>query len=162
MQITFREFIELAEGKKKKAKIERLKSAYLAGQEQAPRQIKNYGGITAPNSAAREDQIAAMMADSGGREVRKAKEKREREAKRAAKNILKQQQEGFSVKKTQKELEKQREDAKKRRQQEAEQRNNAARNAFRREGGMISYEKDPETGKVVRGRRTKDGFTPDT
>ena len=45
---------------------------------------------------------------------------------------------------------------------EAEQRNNAARNAFRHEGGMVSYEKDPKTGKVVRGRRTKDGFTPDT
>jgi hypothetical protein len=159
MQITFREFIELAEGKKKKAKIERLKSAYLAGQEQAPRQIKNYGGITAPNSAAREDQIAAMMRDSGGGAIRRAQKEKEKAAEKVAKRLL--NQEGFSVKKTQKELEKQREDAKKRRQQEAEQRNNAARNAFRREGGMISYEKDPETGKVVRGRRTKDGFTPD-
>ena len=55
---------------------------------------------------------------------------------------------------------KEREEAKKRIKKEAEQRNNVARNAFRREGGMISYEKGPD-GKVVRGRRTKDGFTPD-
>jgi len=78
--------------------------------------------------------------------------------KKAAKRLL--NQEGFSVKKTQQELEKQREEAKKRIKKEAEQRNNVARNAFRREGGMISYEKGPD-GKVVRGRRTKDGFTPD-
>lgn len=87
MSITFREFVELVEGKKKK-EIKRLKSAYLAGQEQAPRQIQNYGD-SAPNSEKRREQIAAMMRDSGGREVRKAKEKREREAERAAKNILK-------------------------------------------------------------------------
>ena len=49
MSITFREFVELVEGKKKEAKIERLKSAYLAGREQAPRQIQNYGD-SAPNS----------------------------------------------------------------------------------------------------------------
>ena len=92
MSITFREFVELAEGKKKKEKIEKietLKSAYLAGQEQAHRQIKNYGGITAPNSEARRLQVAAVMRDSGGGAVRKAKEKREKEAEKAAKNILK-------------------------------------------------------------------------
>ena len=88
MSITFREFVELAEGKKKKEKIKELENAYLAGREQAPRQIVNYGD-SAPNSEERRSQIAAMMANSGGREVRKAKEKREREAERAAKNILK-------------------------------------------------------------------------
>ena len=87
MSITFREFVELVEGKKKK-EIKRLKSAYLAGQEQAPRQIVNYGD-SAPNSPERQSQIAAMMRDSGGGAVRKAKEKREREAEKAAKNILK-------------------------------------------------------------------------
>jgi hypothetical protein len=59
-------------------------------------------------------------------------------------------------------LEKERKEAEQRKEQEAEQRNNAARNAFRHEGGMVSYEKDPKTGKIVRGRRTKNGFTPDT
>ena len=39
MSITFREFVELVEGKKKE--IKRLKSAYLAGREQAPRQAVN-------------------------------------------------------------------------------------------------------------------------
>ena len=87
MSITFREFVELVEGKKKK-EIKRLKSAYLAGQEQAPRQIVNYGD-SAPNSPERAAQVAAMMGDSGGGAVRKAKEKREREAEKAAKNILK-------------------------------------------------------------------------
>ena len=88
MLITFREFVELAEGKKKREKIERLKNAYLAGREQAPRKVEDYGD-SAPNSEQRRLQIAAMMANSGGREVRKAKEKREREAERAVKNILK-------------------------------------------------------------------------
>ena len=87
MSITFREFVELVEGTKKK-EIKILKSAYLAGQEQAPRQIVNYGD-SAPNSPERQSQIAAMMRDSGGGAVRKAKEKREREAEKAAKNILK-------------------------------------------------------------------------
>ena len=87
MSITFGEFIELVEGKKKK-EIKRLKSAYLAGQEQAPRQIVNYGD-SAPNSPERASQIEAMMANSGGGAVRKAKEKREKEAEKAAKNILK-------------------------------------------------------------------------
>ena len=95
MSITFGQFIELAEGKKKKEKkekkekIEGLKNAYLAGQELAPRQAVNYGGITAPNSEARRLQVAAMMRDSGGGAVRKANEKREKEAEKAAKNILK-------------------------------------------------------------------------
>jgi hypothetical protein len=40
MSITFREFVELAEGKKKREKIERLKNAYLAGREQAPDKLK--------------------------------------------------------------------------------------------------------------------------
>lgn len=91
MSITFREFVELVEGKKKKEKkekIEGLKNAYLAGREQATRQVVNYGD-SAPNSPERAAQVAAMMRDSGGGAVRKAKEKREKEAEKAAKNILK-------------------------------------------------------------------------
>ena len=87
MSITFGEFIELAEGKKKK-EIKRLKSAYLAGQEQAPRQIVNYGD-SAPNSPERAAQVAAMMRDSGGGAVKKAIKKREKDATKAAENILK-------------------------------------------------------------------------
>ena len=87
MSITFREFVELAEGKKKK-EIKRLKNAYLAGQEQAPRQIVNYGD-SAPNSPERASQIKAMMANSGGGAVRRAKENREKEAEKAAKKIVK-------------------------------------------------------------------------
>ena len=87
MSITFEQFIELVEGKKKK-EIKRLKSAYLAGQEQATRQVVNYGD-SAPNSPERASQIKAMMANSGGGAVRKAKEKREKDATKAAENILK-------------------------------------------------------------------------
>jgi hypothetical protein len=87
MSITFREFVELVEGKKKK-EIKRLKNAYLAGQEQAHRQIKNYGD-SAPNSPERASQIKAMMRDSGGGAVRRAQKEKEEAAEKAAKNILK-------------------------------------------------------------------------
>jgi hypothetical protein len=87
MSITFREFVELAEGKKKK-EIKRLKSAYLAGQEQAPRQIVNYGD-SAPNSPERAAQVAAMMRDSGGGAVRRAQKEKEEAAEKAAKKIVK-------------------------------------------------------------------------
>ena len=60
MSITFREFVELAEGKKKKEKIERLKSAYMAGQEQAPRQAVNIPAGE-PNSPDRAAAIKELM-----------------------------------------------------------------------------------------------------
>jgi hypothetical protein len=88
MSITFGQFIELVEGKKKKEKIEGLKNAYLAGREQATRQVVNYGD-SAPNSPERASQIKAMMANSGGGAVRRAKENREKEAEKAAKKIVK-------------------------------------------------------------------------
>jgi hypothetical protein len=87
MSITFREFVELIEGKKKK-EIKRLKSAYLAGQEQATRQVVNYGD-SAPNSPERASQIKAMMANSGGGAVRRAQKEKEEAAEKVAKNILK-------------------------------------------------------------------------
>lgn len=86
MSITFREFVEIVEGKKKELK--RLKSAYMAGQELSPRQAVNYGD-SAPNSPERKSQIAAMMRDSGGGAVKKAIKKREKDATKAAENILK-------------------------------------------------------------------------
>ena len=107
MSITFREFVELAEGKKKEAKIERLKSAYLAGREQAPRQIQNYGD-SAPNSPERKKQIAAMMRDSGGGAVKKAIKKREKDATKAAENILNQEGFSYGSKSFQQEFEKKR------------------------------------------------------
>jgi hypothetical protein len=154
---TFKEFLELAEGKKKE--IKRLKSAYIAGREQAAPQIVNYGD-SAPNSPERAAQIAAMMRDSGGGAVKKAIKQRVKQAEKVAKRLL--NQEGFSIKKTQKELEKKRKESEQRRSAEMQGLTSAARSAFRHGEGMISYEKGPD-GKVVRGRRTKDGkFTPDT
>ena len=164
MSITFREFVELAEGKKKKEKIKELENAYLAGREHAPRQAVNIPAGE-PNSQERSAAIKELLRyHSGGGAVRKAKEKREREAKRVAKNILKQQQEGFSYgsKSFQQELEKKREQEAEEKETQRQKNADSARNAFRHEGGMVSYEKDPKTGKIVRGRRTKNGFTPDT
>ena len=74
------------------------------------------------------------------------------------------QQEGFSYgsKDYQEKLEKNREEAKKKESKKMQGLTDAARFAFRHGEGIISYEKGPD-GKVVRGRRTKDGkFTPDT
>ena len=76
MSITFREFVELAEGKKKEAKIERLKSAYLIGRQQSTPKIVDYGGGE-PNSPEREAAIKNMMRNSGGGAVRKEIKKRE-------------------------------------------------------------------------------------
>jgi hypothetical protein len=160
MSITFREFVEILEGKKKKEKIKELKNAYLAGREQATPQIKNYGGITAPNSEARRLKVAAMMRDSGGGAVRRAQQEKEKAAKKAAKNILKQQQEGFSIKKSQEELEKKRKEAEKQKQQERQQRSSELYHERTRGPGMVSYEKD-ESGVVRRGRRKDGKFTPD-
>jgi hypothetical protein len=155
MSITFREFVELIEGKKKKAKIERLKSAYLAGQEQAPRQIQNYGD-SAPNSEARRLQVAAMMRDSGGGEVRKAIKKRENDATKAAENILKQQ-EGFSYgsKDFQQQLEKKNAEAKKKKEQERQQTSSDLYNERTRGRGIRSRSKGRD-GWIKNGV-----FTPD-
>ena len=84
--ITFNQFLTLIEGKKKE--IKRLKSAYLAGREQATPQIVNYGD-SAPNSPKRAAQVAAMMKMSGGGAVRKVIKQRENDAEKAAKKILK-------------------------------------------------------------------------
>jgi hypothetical protein len=155
MSITFREFVELAEGKKKREKIERLKNAYLAGREQAPRQIQNYGD-SAPNSEKRREQIAAMMRDSGGGAVRKATEKREKDATKAAENILKQQ-EGFSYgsESYQKELERKREEAKKKKEQERQQTSSDLYNERSRGRGIRSRSKGRD-GWIKNGV-----FTPD-
>jgi hypothetical protein len=155
MSITFREFVELIEGKKKKAKIEGLKSAYLAGREQAPRQIQNYGD-SAPNSPERQRQIKAMMRDSGGGAVKKAIKKRENDATKAAENILKQQ-EGFSYgsKSYQQELEKKNAEAKKKKEQERQQTSSDLYNERTRGRGIRSRSKGRD-GWIKNGV-----FTPD-
>ena len=160
MSITFREFVELAEGKKKDLK--RLKSAYMAGQELQPSPVLNIPAGE-PNSPERASAIKKLMQASGGGAVRSAIKKREKKAEKAAKNILKQQ-EGFSYgsKSFQQELEKKRKQEAEEKKTQRQKNADSARNAFRHEGGMVSYEKDPKTGKIVRGRRTKNGFTPDT
>ena len=160
MSITFREFVEILEGKKKDLK--RIKSAYMAGQELAPPQVMNIPAGE-PNSPERAAAIKELMRASGGGAVRKAIKEKEKKAEKAAKNILKQQ-EGFSYgsKSFQQELEKKRKQEAEEKETQRQKNADSARNAFRHEGGMVSYEKDPKTGKIVCGRRTKNGFTPDT
>ena len=158
MAITFREFVELVEGKKKKNKNlspnmppNVVPGTYHSTPEYTEYTLAPHTGPTKPFKKPKD--------------VTKAINKQGGTGAKAIKNVIKQreeQQEGFSIKNTQRELERKTKEAKERIKKEAEQRNNAARNAFRHEGGMVSYEKDPKTGKVVRGRRTKDGFTPDT
>ena len=156
MSITFREFVELVEGKKKeKKKLEGLKSAYLAGREQATPQIVNYGD-SAPNSPERAAQVAAMMRMSGGGAVKKAIKQRENDAKKAAKRIL--SQEGFSYgnKSYQQKLEKKRKETEERKRKEEEQRRRELYHERTRGRGIRAVHKG-KSGWI------KDGvFTPDT
>jgi len=149
---TFSQFI--AEGKKKKAKIERLKSAYLAGREEAPRQAVNYGD-SAPNSDERASQIKAMMANSGGGAVRRAIQQRDQKAEKAAKNILKQQ-EGFSYgsKSFQQQFEKERKQKEEEKQTQRQQNADSARRAFRTKG--VPFGDAKGKGHIVNGVKQYD------
>ena len=153
MSITFREFVELVEGKKKEAKIERLKSAYLAGQEQAPRQIQNYGD-SAPNSEKRREQIAAMMRDSGGGAVRKAIKKREKDATKAAENILNQEGFSYGSKSFQQEFEKKRKQEAEEKETQRQKNADSARRAFRTKG--IPFSDSKGKGHIVNGVKQYD------
>ena len=157
MSITFREFVEILEGKKKDLK--RLESAFMAGQQQAEPKIVNIPAGK-PNSPERDEAIRQLMRVSGGGAVRKAIKEKEKKAKKAAKNILNQQQEGLSIKKSQQELEKKRKEAEKQKQQERQQRSSELYHERTRGPGMVSYEKD-DSGVVRRGRRKNGVFTPD-
>ncbi len=151
---TFREFLELAEGKKKE--IKRLKSAYIAGREQAAPQIVNYGD-SAPNSPERASQIAAMMRDSGGGAVKKAIKQKEKQAEKTVKKLLKQQ-EGFSYgsKEYQKQLEKKRTEAKQNKEQERKKTSDALYSERTRGRGIRAVHKG-QSGYMKDGK-----FTPDT
>ena len=153
--ISFNQFLTLIEGKKKPKSLKTppnvVPGTYHSTPEYTEYTLAPHTGPTKPFKK-RKDVTKAINKQGGT-------------GAKAIENVIRQreqQHEGFSIKNTQRELERKRKEAKERIEKEAEQRNNAARNAFRHEGGMVSYEKDPKTGKVVRGRRTKDGFTPDT
>jgi hypothetical protein len=153
MSITFREFVELAEGKKKREKIERLKNAYLAGREQAPRKIVNYGD-SAPNSEERRSQIAAMMKDSGGGAVRKAIKKREKDATKAAENILNQEGFSYGSKSFQQEFEKKRKQEAEEKETQRQKNADSARRAFRTKG--IPFSDSKGKGHIVNGVKQYD------
>lgn len=84
--ITFGQFYNICEGKKSERKA--LVGAYLAGREQAPSQIVDYGS-SEPNSPERAAQIKAMMKDSGGSAIKKAQQQRLKTAVKAVKRIQK-------------------------------------------------------------------------
>jgi phosphate starvation-inducible protein PhoH len=153
MQRTFREFVELAEGKKKD--IKRLKSAYLAGQQQAAPQIVNYGD-SAPNSPERAAQIAAMMRDSGGGAVKKAIKKKEEQAEKAAKKLLKKEGFSYGSKSYQQELEKKRKEKENQRRQEMQQTSDQLYRERTRGRGIRAVHKG-QSGWMKDGK-----FTPDT
>ena len=165
--ISFNQFLTLIEGKKKPKSLKTPPNAVPGTYREDEEGNKEYTlaphtGPTKPfkKPFKKPKDVTAEINKQGGtgaKAIENVIKQREKELRK--KNKV---DEGFSIKNTQRELERKRKEAKERIEKEAEQRNNAARNAFRHEGGMVSYEKDPKTGKVVRGRRTKDGFTPDT
>lgn len=146
MSITFKEFVELIEGKKKDLK--RLKNAFMTGQELQPSPVLNIPAGE-PNSPERAAAIKKLMQASGGGAVLSAIKKRENKAEKAAKNILKQQQEGFSIKKSQEELEKKRKQEAEEKQTQRQQNADAARRAFRTKG--IPFSDAKGKGHIVNG-----------
>ena len=153
MSITFREFVEIVEGKKKKAKIEKLKIAYLAGREQAPSQIKDYGD-SAPNSEERRLQAAAVMRDSGGGAVRRAQKEKEEAAKKAAKRLLNQEGFSYGSKSFQQEWEKKRKQKAAEEETQRQQNADSARRAFRAKG--IPFIDEKGKGHIVNGVKQYD------
>lgn len=85
--ITFREFLDLVEGKKKE-EIKRLAHAYLAGRQQSTPQVVDYGD-SAPNSPERAAQIKQMMKSQGGGAIHKAQKQQMKQATKTAKKIMK-------------------------------------------------------------------------
>jgi hypothetical protein len=146
MQITFREFVELAEGKKKD--IKRLKSAYLAGQQQAqPRIVDIPAGE--PNSPERAAAIKQLMKISGGGAIRRAQKEKEEQAEKAAKKLLKKEGFSYGSKSFQQEWEKKRKQEAEEKETQRQQNANSARRAFRTKGVPFSDEKGK--GHIVNG-----------
>jgi cysteinyl-tRNA synthetase len=151
MSITFREFVELIEGKKKDLK--RLKSAYMAGQELAPRQSVNIPAGE-PNSPERAAAIKELMRASGGGAVRSAIKEREKKAAKAAKNILNQEGFSYGSKSFQQELEKKRKKEAEEKETQRQQNADSARRAFRTKGVPFSDSKGK--GHIVNGVKQYD------
>ena len=151
MSITFREFVELAEGKKKDLK--RLKSAYMAGQELAPRQAVNIPAGE-PNSPERAAAIKKLMQSSGGGAVRKEIAKKEKKAEKAAKNILNQEGFSYGSKSFQQELEKKRKQEAEEKETQRQQNADSARRAFRTKG--IPFSDAKGKGHIVNGVKQYD------
>jgi len=157
MSITFREFVEIVEGKKNKNEPP---NAVPGTYQEHPDGYKTYTLKPAkpfkkPLSKKEISTKLEKQGGIGGGAVRRAQQEKEKAAKKAAKNILKQQQEGFSIKKSQEELEKKREEAEQRNKKEAEQR----REQLRQERVYGSGIRGRSGGK---GGWFKDGkFTPD-
>ena len=152
MSITFREFVELAEGKKNKNK-NGPPNAVDGTYQEDPDGSKTYTLKPAkpfkkPLSKKEISKQLEKQGGIGGGAVRRALKKRE------------EQQEGFSIKKSQQELEKKRKEAEKQKQQERQQRSSELYHERTRGPGMVSYEKD-DSGVVRRGRRKNGVFTPD-
>jgi hypothetical protein len=151
MSITFREFVELAEGKKNTNP--EPSSAVPGTYQEYPDGYKTYTLKPAkpfkkPLSKKKISKELEKQGGIGGGAVRRALKKRE------------EQQEGFSIKKSQQELEKKRKEAEKQKQQERQQRSSELYHERTRGPGMVSYEKD-DSGVVRRGRRKNGVFTPD-
>lgn len=151
MSITFREFVELIEGKKKDLK--RLKSAYMAGQELAPRQAVNIPAGE-PNSPERAAAIKELMRASGGGAVRKEIAKKEKKAEKAAKNILNQEGFSYGSKSFQQELEKKRNQEAEEKETQRQQNADSARRAFRTKG--IPFSDSKGKGHIVNGVKQYD------
>ena len=174
MSITFREFVEILEGKKKPKSLKTppnvVPGTYHSTPEYTEYTLAPHTGPTKPFKKPKD--VTAEINNQGGtgrKAIENVIKQREKELKKLRKKskvdegkVILGKGETYGSTGYQDRLEKKTKEAKERIKKEAEQRNNAARNEFRHEGGMVSYEKDPKTGKVVRGRRTKDGFTPDT
>ena len=180
--ISFNQFLTLIEGKKKPKSLKTppnvVPGTYHSTPEYTEFTLAPHTGPTKPFKN-REDVTAEInkKGGSGRKAIENVLRQREKELKKLRKKELEKPRkkskvdegkvilgkgETYGSEGYQDRLEKKTKEAKERKEEEAKQINNAARNEFRHEGGMVSYEKDPKTGKVVRGRRTKDGFTPDT
>ena len=172
--ISFNQFLTLIEGKKKPKSLKTppnvVPGTYHSTPEYTEYTLAPHTGPTKPFKKPKD--VTAEINNQGGtgrKAIENVIKQREKELKKLRKKskvaegkVILGKGETYGSKGYQDRLEKKTKEAKERIKKEAEQRNNAARNAFRHEGGMVSYEKDPKTGKIVRGRRTKNGFTPDT
>ena len=180
--ISFNQFLTLIEGKKKPKSLKTppnvVPGTYHSTPEYTEYTLAPHTGPTKPFE--NPEHVTGAINDQGGNGAKAIKNvinQRKKELKKLRKKELKKLRkkskvaegkvilgkgETYGSEGYQDRLEKKTKEEKEIIEKKAKQRNNAARNAFRHEGGMVSYQKDPETGKVVRGRRTKDGFTPDT